>query len=452
MKQVLFLIFLFSLKTFSQSLELGDIGLLKNSYADKKNKELYIFYEDSLSIIDLVELKEKSKTKISYPNEEFGLELPIVSIDSQIHFISGSGGMVYRLEGDKIVRIDRSFDHKMQINSTIFTYQDTIYRYGGYGFWSHRNFFTFYNKTTKDWRLISPTGTTSFPKGSQSSLITIDNDNIYVYGGYSLDLSDPLKYIENKEVWKFNTGSKSWDNLGSFDFNLSDFNCSIPFKKGHIILGGIDTGIFYLVDLEDNLLKIYEKIPIQEKFISFLDSFYMDGVFYCFYREVDTENKVHLITINEDRFLSKFLKEETFYNNNEKTYYSIGIILLLVSSIPVYKKIKKERRYKNKISLENGNLIYKKSILPFDEKRISIITLLVTSDKEVSLHDIIDIYDQKELNYGHITRVINGTLEEINFVLKSVLKTKETLITFKKSDLDKRIKVYSIDKSHFNLK
>lgn len=451
MKQVLFLIFIFSVKTFSQSIDLGDYRLINNIYTDKKNKELYVFYSnESLSIIDLVELKEVSNTKVSYPKEPFQPIFPIISIDSQIYFISPMGGLVYRLEENRIVRVDRSFEHRMQINSSLFTYRDTIYKYGGYGFWSHRNFFTYYNTETKDWKLVPPTGSESLPKGSQNSIITLDKDNIYVYGGWSLDEYNPLNFYENKEVWKFDMNDKSWGNIGSYELSLIDFQNSISFKNNQIFFNG--TNILHLVDIENNRLRSYKKTPIQQKLITSLDSFYLDGFFYCFIRDEDTKNDIKLITITEDNYLGELINEEKFYTNNEKTYYAIGLLLIIVSSIPVYKKIKKERRNRNKINLERDTLTYKKRILPFDEKRVSIIRLLLTSTKEVPLLDIMDIFDNKELNYGHNTRVINGILEEINFLLKSILEINEDLITSKKSDLDKRIKVYSIDKSYFYVK
>jgi len=451
MKQVLFLIFIFSVKTFSQSIELGDIRSIKNTFTDKSKKELYVFYsDDSLSIIDLVELKEKSKTKITYPEQIFQLIFPIVSFDSRLHFLSPNGGLVYRLDRDSIVRIDKSFDHKMQVNSAIFTNKDTIYRYGGYGFWSNRNFFTYYNKTTKDWKIVPPTGSTSLPKGSQYPIVTCDEGSFYVYGGIVTEEFNPLNFDEYNEVWKFHRKKKSWDNLGNFEFKLTEFTHNIPYKNNQIFIN--DNNTVYLVDVVNNQLKTYEKSPLQQKIISSLDSFYLDGDFYLFTREDNTKDDVKLITINEDSFLGELINEENFYTNNEKTYYTIGLLLLIVSSIPVYKKIEKETRNRNKITLKKDNLIFKKRILPFDEIRVSIIRLLLTSTKEVPLHDIMDIYDNKELNYGHNTRVINGTLEEINFFLKSILDIEEDLITSKKSDLDKRIKVYSIDKSYFYVK
>jgi hypothetical protein len=47
---------------------------------------------------------------------------------------------------------------------------------------------------------------------------------------------------------------------------------------------------------------------------------------------------------------------------------------------------------------------------------------------------------------------MNTLLDEINFKLREILQIEKNLISYKKSDLDKRIKVYSIDKSHFFLK
>tara|TARA_R110002051_G_scaffold274139_1_gene334887 strand:+ start:6333 stop:7688 length:1356 start_codon:yes stop_codon:yes gene_type:complete len=451
MKQVIFLIFIFSVRTFSQSIDLGDLKHIKNTYADKNKKELYVFYSnDSLSIIDLVSLKEKSKTKITYPEQIFELIFRIVSFDSRLHFLSPNGGLVYRLDRDSIVRIDKSFDHKMQVNSAIFTNKDTIYRYGGYGFWSNRNFFTYYNKTSKDWKMIPPTGSTSLPKGSQYPNVTCDEDDFYVYGGITTEEFNPLNFDEYNEVWKFNRNNRSWDNLGEFEYKLTEFIYNIPYKNNHIFIN--DNNTVYLVNVVNNQLKTYERSPFQQKIIASLDSFYLDGDFYLFTREDNNKNDVKLITINEDSFFGEMIDESNFYTNNEKTYYTIGVLFLIVLSIPVYKKIEKETRNRNKITLEKDKLIFKKRILPFDEIRVSIIRLLLTSTKEVPLHDIMDIYDNKELNYGHNTRVIKTTLEEINFFLKSILEIKEDLITSKKSDLDKRIKVYSIDKSYFYVK
>ena len=107
---------------------------------------------------------------------------------------------------------------------------------------------------------------------------------------------------------------------------------------------------------------------------------------------------------------------------------------------------------RNRIIIVNGHLVYKRRILNFDDKSSQIIYLLLKSKKEVRSKDIMDITENEELNYGHNTRVMNLIINEINFKLKEILNIKEDLISFKKSDLDKRIKVYSINKEYFFIK
>ena len=53
------------------------------------------------------------------------------------------------------------------------------------------------------------------------------------------------------------------------------------------------------------------------------------------------------------------------------------------------------------------------------------------------------------MDYAHSTRVMRDTLFQINFKLKRLVKSETDVIVIKKSDYDKRIKQYSINKSLF---
>jgi hypothetical protein len=57
MKQLPFLLFIFCIKVYSQSVELGDVRDISNTHFDKDNKELYVFYSnDSLSVCRQINL------------------------------------------------------------------------------------------------------------------------------------------------------------------------------------------------------------------------------------------------------------------------------------------------------------------------------------------------------------------------------------------------------------
>ncbi len=127
---------------YSQTFRVGNFQSLKATAFDKESKNIFAVWEDSVRVFYAPEYKTSKLIPIDPPGINFvGPYQPIV-VKSELHFVSNSGGMVYRLEEGGLRRIDKSFDHKMQINSTLFTHNDTLMRYGGYGFWSQRNFFT----------------------------------------------------------------------------------------------------------------------------------------------------------------------------------------------------------------------------------------------------------------------------------------------------------------------
>ena len=170
---------------------------------------------------------------------------------------------MFSLKNNEFVRIDKSFNHNMQISSSIFPYNDTIYRYGGYGFWSNRNFFTYFDKSNSEWEVVSPTGSKELPKGSHESIVTIIEDDIFVYGGFRVQEFEPINHTINDEVWKFNTTSKSWKKLGNTDFDLNNQTLKFSYhnKNGFF---NILNGELLVVDVLNN--KIVNGKKLHEKF------------------------------------------------------------------------------------------------------------------------------------------------------------------------------------------
>src|SRR5215831_3150034 len=51
-------------------------------------------------------------------------------------------------------RLDTTFYRGSNFDCYFFSYNNTLYQYGGYGFWSNRDFLTYYVAKTRDWELI----------------------------------------------------------------------------------------------------------------------------------------------------------------------------------------------------------------------------------------------------------------------------------------------------------
>ena len=99
---------------------------------------------------------------------------------------------------------------------------------------------------------------------------------------------------------------------------------------------GSYSGFNYVVN---NSLKTFKKKTFQYGMNTF-KSFYINEIFYCILTPYNS-NSVTLTKRFEDDFFGELIKEEQFYYNNEKVYYSIGFFLLILSLVYLYFRIKK---------------------------------------------------------------------------------------------------------------
>ncbi|HEY9170330.1 MAG TPA: hypothetical protein VIN72_12630 [Lutibacter sp.] len=134
-----------------------------------------------------------------------------VSINSDNYFIHKKGGLVYKLVNDTIKRLDKSFNHLMQTSASLFTYKSKINRYGGYGFWSDRDFITYFDFDLLEWEVLSPENSKFFPIGSHDNLYQLTNDDVYFFNGTSINPNNRIKYYYYDKAWKYNFTSKKME-------------------------------------------------------------------------------------------------------------------------------------------------------------------------------------------------------------------------------------------------
>ena len=116
----------------------------------------YIFKKDFNNIlIDSLLFEE------NIPNNDLKL---VFKKDDPI-IVSKGGGMVWKVENDSFKRADNSYNHKMTNQSSVFVRNDTIMKFGGYGYWSSRNFFTYYSEITREWEYYPINQKSTLPPG-----------------------------------------------------------------------------------------------------------------------------------------------------------------------------------------------------------------------------------------------------------------------------------------------
>ena len=197
MKQILFFLLLSSF-SFSQSLSFSDENLI-HSLLSLKTKECICFIPNKLIDVNLNDFSTKDGL---YDSSNIDLKYFIpVSVNFKNYFLDPLGGGVYLFENYKIKRIDTSYKHRMQIESSVFTYRNGIYKYGGYGFWSNRNFITKFNFETNQWDFVTHLNSKELPSGSHKSIVKMIEDDLYVYGGLKVNEFNPNIIEDNNEIW-----------------------------------------------------------------------------------------------------------------------------------------------------------------------------------------------------------------------------------------------------------
>ena len=99
---------------------------------------------------------------------QFGELSNTLNFDNQINNICtigidtfyNRGGFYYlfQLKGDSAIRLDRSSYHGANFNSYFFSWQNTIYLLGGYGFFTTHNNLISFNKNNREWNKINTGG------------------------------------------------------------------------------------------------------------------------------------------------------------------------------------------------------------------------------------------------------------------------------------------------------
>ena len=446
--RLLFLIVFIGLNAFSQKINLGDLRGYQNSSLDTLKQEFHVYMEDRLLTVNLNNFK-KHITPLTYeeglsPSNGYLSLLPI-RIHDTIYFVSSAGGMVYTIKNDTIKRIDKSFNHGMQYGAQVFEHDDTAFKYGGYGFWSNRDFFTYYDKKQDEWEVYDPINSDITPKGS-AFYLSIKNENLFhVFGGSSVNPHNRRQQFKNNEVWTFDFKNSTWQYRGKHD-PIDEHDRIIPFDNRLIL---IKKNRMTLIDVQGNSKTIYDNSPISAQAAGMRYANYTNGKFYVI---IGNSTGAYLNIVEEEDFFGKKNGETRFYKNQGYWFKKGGILFLIMSGIIlIFWLIKKNFINRNKIKLLDNGLRYHLKFTEFDQESMKIIKLLL-SENEVHSSSILQIVEKEQYSPAHNERIKVQKINDINIKVATLLRVKEDLITSFKSPQDRRIRLYKISKEYFNLR
>jgi len=395
-----------------------------------------VFFVQNDNNISIVTIKNQIIDDFYVPKNIFGKEY---SLDKDFklfkwknnttRIVNKSSGMVYESINDTLKRIDNSFDHKMSFGSHVFKKNDTIFKFGGYGFWSTRNFFNYFNEKTKEWEFYPTKGTLLAPGLYDHKGILIDED-YFVTNGKIMNLFDGFSFEENKEIWKFNFLTKKWTNLGVS--NLPFFVNYI--KHGEKIIVNTLNDKTQLVDFKKNSFE-----PLERKSLSIAifnqSAFVLNDTLYSFKNGRTINYPISGLIAPRIQSDQKYI----YASSNELFIglYNTGIfVIFIIIFVIIFMRYKQNQMPQ----ISELGLRYKGVNDLLKEKEKTIMNLIL-SNQEVLSQKVYDMVEDINLSYPQNNKIKLDTINSLNNKLFKILGIDEFIIS-KKSKDDQRVLVY----------
>lgn len=257
-------------------------------------------------------------------------------IKGHFFFVISGTGQVYEFDPLKRIlsRVDQTFYRGYNFGALQFSHNDSLFSFGGMGFWHYNNVQTFFDFQTKEWELVKPKGEmpnriyTSFSGYSkrEGKLFMLEIPDAFV--SPSIQPLDFYEYDLKSHVWS-KKGSVSVDFLNSFEKRYSE----AIWVKDLFIISSITGEI--IVD------------PIKNKCFKYLGSktsFFIPGfkvfakgnMLYSYKKDFpEKSNKNYLdsldirVLMNQSEEIGAFYTEPSWVNYEYYLYLIFSVIFLL---------------------------------------------------------------------------------------------------------------------------
>lgn len=429
------IIFLLTTSLVSQ-----EINIPKNiikSYND--NQFIYFFTKNNYFKVDVASYNISKP--IEFNNNGFDINnFTPFKINDVFYFVQNVGGLVLKLNKNDLIRIDKSFTHKMQISSSIFIYKNEIYRYGGYGFFSARELIVKFDFETSEWESVKVNGEL-IPRARYSNVFSIDENNLTIIGGETVDRYNREKRLRLTDMWQFSFEELKWsfilesEEIFPIDYRAFKFDNKILFRDGNYLKSfNLDSYELSTNNLTNTLLKVNDRFKVH----------YFDGNFHFV---VDRNNGERVLISRSKKELlgtSKFLK--SLENKKLLSFNNLIIIGLLLFVIII---IFFSRRYLNSVILKTNKIKYRNKTVFISEEEYIVLKEFFRNQNSLENNILQNLVNKDQYERSHNVRRKNNLINTLNSKLQILFNNNSfNYIEIKNSDFDKRYKRYFLNLSN----
>lgn len=350
--------------------------------------------------------------------------------ENKLEVVSIPHGLVFKTINDTLRRVDVSFRHDMTNHSHVFQRNDTLFKFGGYGYWSGRNFFTYFDENSRQWEYY-PVNEGILPPGLSGfiGIITENEDDYFVLQGNVVDPYNGKTSLINKDIWKFSFREKKWYNMGT---------SNLPFVSNYNIVKG---GNCILKTENDYLFANFKNNAINNiKDIN--SSFVLDGInalivndtLYNLNRGVIISTPLSTNFINENSNLKGI-----YFNSNilfSGLYKATIVVVVIIISILIFLRYRQ-----NKLPVVSTLGIRYKGISHYLSDKEKAIINEILNNEVVSSQRMYDLVENPDLSYPQNNKIKNDTIKKLNHKIGAIIG-EENFIQSRKLKEDQRVLVY----------
>lgn len=442
--------------------------------SDEQTGDLLVFTQDTFYAFNPV--TDSLWRAIPYKRNDLDFEI----YPEEVRFVPGTkeplflrhgGGIVYVFRDSSIVRVDRSFQHRNQFGAAYFTYKGKIFNYGGYGFFTHKEYMTEFSLLNPEWYIHTYSEKTRIPAGRSYCIYHLDKEKGRFFIAQGTTNTNPSVHRkENKDhsdVWVLDLPTKKWKNLGFIPgakrFAGTDW-LFFTEKYTYFVYPGSERFICRL-DFEQNRLDLFDAKANLNQVMQ-----------YRFHPVFNHRNK-HFVMArkrvgesNENLIVEVIPQKDLEYNKVfSRRYYqpwweiflyagAVPIIIILLyygvhwlkRHLPVRPAVV-EQEYIIVVEDTGAHLrlLFSGQPIEFEEEHQGLIRLFLEYNGQLSNQALLDYVRNGFESHEVLKKRKNRLIREINDSFRVISRLAEPLIEEMQDNTDRRFKEYRILPKYF---
>jgi len=416
--------------------------------------------------------------------EEGNRELVIKNLEKTDHFIQpeknfdGYGQFLIRNKTGSYILVDgtgRVYKATSKSNDTVyykridsthfygynggainFTYNDTIFSFGGGGYWRVNGQLRYYSEKYHEWDILP----VNEEVPATNALYYYDTLNSEIYY-LQIPTTNFATNISTKgyNIYKLNLKNKTNEKIGSVNSQFIDqFPTKFAFRFTQIpslksVLVNFNGTDQYLFDFVNNKSYRLTGPVIQKAFFGNSKGVYLINTFEInnwlyFTKTNDPTMQLDSVKISMDDFEPM---NTGFYEpeRNNKIFYQAGIIVALVAGVIIF--IRRRRKKKQEVSAKEDNNIESSDTSSFKSIEIDLIEKIYNRTLEGKSYSVEDINAALGLSKKSLEiqkKIRTETINRINHRFKIMFNTEDELIERIRLEEDRRFYKYIISEEN----